>query len=133
VLATSLTKRYISQFFKKGVPQDYSGPRETDGIISWIEKKTGPVTVDLKSAAEVTAFLEKNKAQFVVLGYFNAAGSASNKLFVKAAEDPDMEEFKFGQAIGVSGHADGEVELHVQGGAPIKVSADVITLLLCLS
>jgi protein disulfide-isomerase A1 len=35
------------KFFKHGKPQEYNGPRETDGVVSWLEKKTGPAVVTL--------------------------------------------------------------------------------------
>jgi len=103
------------KFFKKGAPQDYTGPRETDGIISWLDKKTGPSVVTLKNEAEVSSFLASNKAGLAVVGYFDAAGSDDQKKFVAAADDADVEEFKFAQAFGVSGRKDGEVELFAQG------------------
>merc|ERR1712183_971738 len=44
------------KFFKNGIPQEYSGGRTADTIVSWVEKKSGPAAKDLSSKEEATAF-----------------------------------------------------------------------------
>lgn len=34
-------------------PSDYGGPRDAAGIVSYIEKASGPASVELKTAEEV--------------------------------------------------------------------------------
>lgn len=109
------------KFFKKGSVMDYTGPRETDGIIAWIEKKTGPAVFDAKTDADLATFLTTNNKANVVVGYFAAAGSEEQVAFAAAAEDPDMEEFKFAQRLG--GSKDGVVELRLPGADALPVRA----------
>lgn len=116
------------KFFKNGVAQDYTGPRETAGILQWLEKKTGPATVELKDTAAVDAFIEANKAGHAVVGYFSDANSAAYKLFLAAANDPDVEEIKWGHVFGASGRKDGEVELFVHGAGVVHPGADLSDL-----
>lgn len=46
------------QIFRNGnldKPSDYQGPREAAGIVSYVEKASGPASKELKSAEEVRA------------------------------------------------------------------------------
>lgn len=36
------------------VVQDYKGPREADGIVSYLKKQSGPASTEIKSADDVT-------------------------------------------------------------------------------
>jgi thiol-disulfide isomerase/thioredoxin len=75
--------------------QEYNGPRETDGVLAWLEKKTGPAVVTL-TEGEVAAYLSAHPT--VVVGRFaEAQGPESD--FVAAANDADLEEFKVGVAV----------------------------------
>jgi protein disulfide-isomerase A1 len=69
---THLTQGYptIKWFIDGEVAADFNGGRDTEGIVSWIKKKTGPFASDLKSAAELTAFEEESTITFVA--YFKA-------------------------------------------------------------
>merc|ERR1711991_992948 len=100
------------KFFKNGNAIDYNGPRDTEGIISWLEKKTGPAAVT-KTEAEVATFLEVNANTPVVVGYFDAENSDSHKAFLEAADDADMEDFKFVQVFG-SSQKDDTVQLKIK-------------------
>jgi len=91
-------------FYKKQVKQEYTGPRTADGILGWLEKKTGPVSTTLEEGG-VEAFSKDGGA---VVGYFSEEGNESHKQFIAAAEHADVEEFKFGQVFG-SSKADGSV------------------------
>ena len=47
-----------AQMFRNGkvdAPSDYNGPREQAGIVSYLEKVSGPASAELKSAKEVRA------------------------------------------------------------------------------
>ena len=100
------------KFFKKGVAQEFNGPRDAAGVVSWLEKKTGPsaVTTTEGEVADQVAAAEGA----VVVGYFTAEDSAAHKEFLEAADDADMEDFKFLQVFG-SSKADDTVELYVKG------------------
>ncbi len=44
------------QIFRDGkvdTPSDYNGPREHAGIVSYLEKISGPASTELKTASEV--------------------------------------------------------------------------------
>lgn len=47
-----------AQIFRNGkvdAPSDYNGPREQAGIVSYLEKVSGPASAELKTAQEVRA------------------------------------------------------------------------------
>ena len=47
-----------AQIFRNGkvdAPSDYNGPREQAGIVSYLEKISGPASAELKTAKEVRA------------------------------------------------------------------------------
>lgn len=72
-----------------------------------MEKKTGPAIITL-TEGELAAFLEKNSP--VVVGRFAAAQTAGSD-FEVAANDADLEEFKFVQIVGPKSG----ITLHVKG------------------
>ncbi|KAK9835347.1 hypothetical protein WJX81_004050 [Elliptochloris bilobata] len=67
---------------KVDAPSDYNGPREAAGIVSYLEKVSGPASAELKTAKEVAAFRKKDLA---LLGAF-AADSPELAAFLAAAE-----------------------------------------------
>jgi len=75
------------KFFKNGKPVDYAGPREAAGIVSWLEKKTGPPAVPVEDLATLNKLKESNSV--VVIGVFKDAESDAAKEFVKAAGSID--------------------------------------------
>jgi len=72
------------KFYKNGNAMDYGGGRDTDKIIAWLKKKTGPAAKVLSTSDEVTAFSES--ADITVVGYFNNADSAEAKEFIATAD-----------------------------------------------
>jgi len=44
------------KWFVNGKPNEYTGGRTADTIVSWIKKKTGPSTKTLATVADVTSF-----------------------------------------------------------------------------
>ena len=70
---------------------DYSGPREAKGIVSWLEKKTGPPAVDVEDAAGVKALTDKEDV--VVVGLFKNQKSDEAKEFIKTADKIDDMKF----------------------------------------
>ena len=72
------------KFFKKGIPQEYTGGRTADTIIEWVEKKSGPAAKDLATKEDAAAFVEANKV--VVIGFFKDLESAEAVAFSTAAD-----------------------------------------------
>jgi len=72
------------KFFKKGVPQEYSGGRTADSILEWVEKKSGPAAKDLVTKDAAATFIEANKV--VVIGFFTDLESAEAVAFNTAAD-----------------------------------------------
>jgi len=81
-------------FFKGGDKRPYDGPRTAEGIVSWVERKSGPASVQLNSAEEVAAFVAKTPA---VVGYFSAAEGDDFDAFQAAADAPNSDGIRFGQ------------------------------------
>lgn len=82
------------KFFRNGKPQEYNGGRTGDTIVSWLEKKTGPVAATLDTVDAAKALIEAN--EIVVVGFFKDVESAEAKAFLGAAGGVD--EVKFGIA-----------------------------------
>jgi len=77
------------KFFKNGKPTEYNGPREAKGIVSWLEKKTGPPCQEIKKEGELKTLLEKE--QTLAVGFFSDLNGEKAKLFKDvAAEDDDV-------------------------------------------
>jgi len=79
-------------FFKNGNKKEYDGPRTTDGIISWLDKKSGPVAVDLTTAEALKEFSTTNN----VVGFFSNRDTPLYKSFLASAEDAKTADLKFG-------------------------------------
>lgn len=75
------------KFFRSGTPIEYTGGREKDTIISWLEKKTGPAAKELETVEAAEEFLKENKV--VVVGFFKDRESAEAKTFLSAANAVD--------------------------------------------
>lgn len=46
------------KFFVNGRDMEYAGGRMWDNIVAWVEKKAGPILVELQSAEEVNVFFD---------------------------------------------------------------------------
>lgn len=51
--------------FGGSVVQDYKGPREAEGIVSFVKKQSGPASAELKSAEDAASFVEDKKIVIV--------------------------------------------------------------------
>ncbi|XP_071502882.1 protein disulfide-isomerase A3-like [Diadema antillarum] len=78
--------------FRNGDASDYQGPREADGIISYMKKQAGPKSKELKSVADVESFLSDMDAG--IIGFFSDESSSDMKEYKKAA-DSLFEDFRF--------------------------------------
>lgn len=72
------------RFFSNGKDSEYGGGRVKNDIVSWMRKKTGPASRELKSAAEVESFAEKSDAVVVLFG---SEGLVSYADFAKSFDD----------------------------------------------
>ena len=78
-----------TKLFIKGNPIEYNGGRTEKDVVSWMRKKTGPVTTKIESEADLEKFKNDNE---VALVYF---GSDAKDLeeFTKAARNDDEHVF----------------------------------------
>jgi protein disulfide-isomerase A1 len=74
----------IKWFVDGEVAMDYSGPRDADGIVRWVKKKTGPAAVTLASKDDLTE--QEKGAEVVVVGYFKELKGADFDAFTKVAQ-----------------------------------------------
>eukprot|EP00775_Hariotina_reticulata_P003132 gene3132-3410_t len=74
----------IKWFVDGEMVSDYSGPREADGIVKWLKKKTGPAAATLADK-DALATAEKDN-EVLVLGYFKDFKGADYDAFIKVAQ-----------------------------------------------
>jgi protein disulfide-isomerase A1 len=67
-------------FFINGSKIDYKGDRTKDGIISWVNKKILPVTVELNTEADYTALIGNDAVSVVLFTTDNAQIEAFQNL-----------------------------------------------------
>jgi len=70
------------KIFRNGQPSDYQGPREANGIVSYMKKQSGPSSTKISSVEQLEAF--QNKEEPVVIGFFTSEGKGF-KEFMGAA------------------------------------------------
>ncbi|TRY67207.1 hypothetical protein TCAL_02918 [Tigriopus californicus] len=75
------------KFFKNGSPKDFNGPRDAEGIVSWLNKKMGPPAKEITTVEEAKAVTDKNN--IVVIGFFKKQEAEEAKEFLKTADDDD--------------------------------------------
>lgn len=80
------------KFFRSGSQVDYTGGREQDTIVSWLEKKTGPAAKELETVETAEEFLKENNV--AVVGFFKDRESAEAKAFMATAVAVD--DYPFG-------------------------------------
>lgn len=71
-------------FKRDQAPEDYNGPRETDGIVKHMRGKVGPASVEITSTAQLDEKLKKNVNAVTLVGFFVDADKL--KEFTKAAD-----------------------------------------------
>lgn len=55
-------------FYRKGVPIEYTGGRQADDIVNWLNKKTGPPAKDLPTIDEAKVFIDTHNV--AIVGFF---------------------------------------------------------------
>lgn len=75
------------KFFRNGNDIEYTGGRTSEEIITWVNKKTGPAAIELKSVDETETIIKDNKV--VVVGFFKERESAGAKVFLSVASGID--------------------------------------------
>ncbi|GLV39455.1 Protein disulfide isomerase [Carabus blaptoides fortunei] len=79
------------KFFKNGNPLEYNGGRQSDDIVSWLSKKTGPPAKELKTVDEAKELIEANNV--AIIGFFKDQSSPEAKAFLAAASSIDDHPF----------------------------------------
>eukprot|EP01090_Pellita_catalonica_P004087 TRINITY_DN13930_c0_g1_i1.p1 TRINITY_DN13930_c0_g1~~TRINITY_DN13930_c0_g1_i1.p1 ORF type:complete len:478 (-),score=117.22 TRINITY_DN13930_c0_g1_i1:124-1557(-) len=93
-------------FYKNGEKYEFNGPRDAEGIVQWLRKKSGPVAVTLETEADLDAFTGDKSVS--VVGFF-AAGE--EHLYFDAASTPAFDAFSFGLVTSADVAAAAGVEL----------------------
>lgn len=75
------------KFYRKGVSIDYTGGRQVDDIINWLNKKTGPPAKDLPSVDEAKAFIEAHDV--AIVGFFKDVKCDAAKVFLEVGNAVD--------------------------------------------
>jgi len=75
------------KFFKNGKPQDYSGGRTSEEIVTWLKKKSGPPAITLETEEDLLKAQEANEV--VIVGVFDSVDDAKAKTFMSIASDDD--------------------------------------------
>ena len=70
---------------KTDKPTEYEGPREADGIVKYVKKISGPASVLLSTAAEVSSFKESEDVP--VIAFFSAAEGEAFTAYMSEADD----------------------------------------------
>ncbi|KXZ47594.1 hypothetical protein GPECTOR_34g753 [Gonium pectorale] len=79
----------LKWFIDGELASDYNGPRDAEGIVNWVKKKTGPAAVTLEDVDALTALETENGV--VVVGYFSAfEGDAYSTFKSYAAKTEDV-------------------------------------------
>lgn len=74
------------KWFVKGLPKDYEGPRDEDGIVGWINKRLGPSVQVLDSLTALNDYIAKSHIAVVL---FAQSGSEEAKVFEEVAKGSD--------------------------------------------
>jgi len=74
------------------VKEDYSGPREADGIVKYMRTKAGPTSKELESVADLDKF--KDNMEHSIVGFFSDAEGDFAKKF-KGLADTMSEDYRF--------------------------------------
>lgn len=82
------------KIFRNGVASDYQGPRDANGIVSYVRKQAGPAAKPLNSKESLEKF-KAFKEDVGAVGYFKDASSPNAKVFAAVANTL-RDDFRFG-------------------------------------
>jgi protein disulfide-isomerase A1 len=105
------------KFFRNGKPTEYTGGRTEDTIVSWIRKKSGPPSTELKTVKKAKKFIKKNEV--AVIGFFDDAEGEAAATYNAVAGGNDEVPF------GITTNADVRAA-YAEDGVP--ASGDAIVL-----
>ncbi|CAD7945423.1 unnamed protein product [Amoebophrya sp. A25] len=74
------------KFFVSGKDMEYAGGRMWDNIVAWVDKKSGPILVHLKTAEEVNVFFDAKAKDATPSGSSAAIGGG---IVVAFCDDPE--------------------------------------------
>merc|ERR1719440_138730 len=117
-------------FFRRGVPHEYSGGRESPGIVQWVEEQIGPAVTPLKTDAELQAALTRRGSKLYII---SKGDQALHNILKKIADEH--------RELGTYFHLDatdsstvevyrGDDEVKQLLGEPTKRSEDVLAFIL---
>lgn len=75
------------KLFRSGSPSTYWGGKLVKNIVDWINKKTGPVAIEIENVKGAEELIESKAV--IVFGFFNDRESDEAKEFLSAADDVD--------------------------------------------
>lgn len=78
------------KFFINGNPIEYNGPRVADGIVSWVEKKSGPAYSVITELETLNSNINNNKFSCV---FFGQEDNSRFAIFKEASETIDLINF----------------------------------------
>ncbi|XP_027331944.1 protein disulfide-isomerase-like isoform X1 [Abrus precatorius] len=78
------------------VVQEYKGPRETNGIVDYLKKQSGPATTEIKSVDDASVIIGENKV--VIVGIFPKFSGEEFENFTALAETL-RSEYDFGHTL----------------------------------
>lgn len=74
-------------FFRRGTPITYTGDRQADDIVNWLNKRTRPAALDLETVEAAEEFIKSEPV--VVIGFFKDRESPEAKTFLSVANTVD--------------------------------------------
>eukprot|EP01128_Nolandella_sp_AFSM9_P008360 TRINITY_DN4_c0_g1_i1.p1 TRINITY_DN4_c0_g1~~TRINITY_DN4_c0_g1_i1.p1 ORF type:complete len:474 (-),score=177.59 TRINITY_DN4_c0_g1_i1:75-1496(-) len=110
------------KFFRNGNAVAYEGDRSAAAILQWIEKKSGPATVELSTQEAVDAF----KAKGGVIAYIADAESTEFKNWMRAATSGQLDDFVLGHVhdAALSGDNVNTAVIYKEDGETIAFDGD---------
>jgi len=79
------------KIFRNGQASDYQGPREANGIISYMKKQAGPSSLEIKDVSKLEEITSRDEP--IIIGYFTSEGAAFKEFM--AAANTLRDKFKF--------------------------------------
>jgi protein disulfide-isomerase A4 len=126
------------KIFRRGKDFEYNGPRERNGIVSYVLDQVSPPSTEILSKKEYKKILEKGTKKGVGLGLIAFFTNPEDELIVNYADAANdlREDFAFhhvnGQNVAAFGGKNGHLRLsqpaHLQSKFEQKVKAEGICL-----